>query len=39
MQSGERVEVTIGAPIAVEGRDLASLMEEVSEFLKQHVER
>ena len=39
MQTGKRVDVTIGAPIAVEGRDQPSLMDEVSTFLKQHVER
>jgi 1-acyl-sn-glycerol-3-phosphate acyltransferase len=39
MQTGKRVDVTIGAPIAVEGRDQASLMDEVSEFFKRHVER
>ncbi|MBA3457607.1 MAG: 1-acyl-sn-glycerol-3-phosphate acyltransferase [Deltaproteobacteria bacterium] len=38
MRTGQRVEVTIGAPIAVEGRDLTGLMEEVSEFLVTHVE-
>lgn len=39
MQTGKTVEVTIGAPIPVEGRDLEGLSREVSEFLKQHVER
>lgn len=38
MQTGKRVDVTIGAPIEVEGRDLGDLMAEVSEFLEQHVE-
>jgi len=39
MHTGKRVEVTIGAPISVEDRDLASLSDEVSDFFKQHVER
>ena len=39
MHSGKRVEVTIGEPLAVEGRDLGALMTEVSTFLKDHVER
>ena len=39
MRTGKRVDVTIGAPIAVEGRELASLMDEVSTFLKMNVER
>jgi 1-acyl-sn-glycerol-3-phosphate acyltransferase len=39
MQTGKTVEVTIGTPIPVEGRDLEGLSREVSEFLKQHVER
>jgi 1-acyl-sn-glycerol-3-phosphate acyltransferase len=39
MQTGRRVDVTIGAPIAALGRDQPSLMDEVSTFLKQHVER
>jgi len=38
MQRGKRVEVTIGAPIEVEGREIESLMEEVSTFFKRHVE-
>lgn len=38
MKTGQTVEVTIGAPIAVEGRDLDGLMEEVREFLVAHVE-
>jgi 1-acyl-sn-glycerol-3-phosphate acyltransferase len=38
MKSGQTVEVTIGAPIAVEGRDLEGLMEEVREFLVATVE-
>ncbi|HEX5057702.1 MAG TPA: lysophospholipid acyltransferase family protein [Kofleriaceae bacterium] len=39
MQTGKRVDVTIGAPISVEGRELADLMAEVSEFFISHVER
>ena len=39
MQSGKRVDVTIGAPISVENRELSTVMDEVSEFFKQHVER
>ena len=39
MQKGKRVDVTIGAPIPVEGRDLPGLMDEVAAFFKQHVER
>ena len=39
MHTGKRVEVTIGAPIEVDGRELPSLMSEVSEHFKQHVER
>jgi 1-acyl-sn-glycerol-3-phosphate acyltransferase len=39
MQKGKRVDVTIGAPIAVEGRELPSLMDEVARFLRNHVER
>jgi 1-acyl-sn-glycerol-3-phosphate acyltransferase len=38
MQSGRNVAVTIGAPIAVEGRDLDGLMTEVRDFLIKHVE-
>ncbi len=38
MKKGQRVEVTIGAPISVEGRDLEGLMKEVSDFLVTHVE-
>ena len=38
MQKGQRVDVTIGAPIGVEGRDLESLMAEVREFLVKNVE-
>ena len=38
MHKGKTVEVTIGAPLSVENRDLPGLMEEVSTFLKQHVE-
>jgi 1-acyl-sn-glycerol-3-phosphate acyltransferase len=39
MQTGRRVEVTIGAPISVDGRPIDELIEEVSAFLKGHVER
>jgi 1-acyl-sn-glycerol-3-phosphate acyltransferase len=39
MQAGKRVEVTIGAPIEVAGRELPSLMDEVALFLREHVER
>jgi 1-acyl-sn-glycerol-3-phosphate acyltransferase len=38
MHTGKRVDVTIGAPIAVEGRELPDLMREVEDFLKDHVE-
>jgi 1-acyl-sn-glycerol-3-phosphate acyltransferase len=38
MQTGRRVDVTIGAPIPVEGRELESLMAEVREFLVKNVE-
>jgi len=38
MQTGRRVDVTIGAPIAVEGRDLEGLMAEVRDFLVKNVE-
>jgi 1-acyl-sn-glycerol-3-phosphate acyltransferase len=38
MRTGQRVEVTIGAPIDVEGREIESLMDEVGAFLKRHVE-
>jgi 1-acyl-sn-glycerol-3-phosphate acyltransferase len=39
MHSGKRVEVTIGAPLEIEGRSLDSLIDEVAAFLKQHVEK
>jgi 1-acyl-sn-glycerol-3-phosphate acyltransferase len=39
MQTGKRVDVTIGAPIPVEDRELPALIDDVSTFLKQHVER
>jgi 1-acyl-sn-glycerol-3-phosphate acyltransferase len=39
MRRGKRVDVTIGAPIAVLGRDIDSLVDEVFRFLQQHVER
>jgi 1-acyl-sn-glycerol-3-phosphate acyltransferase len=38
MQTGRRVDVTIGAPIAVDGRDLDGLMAEVRDFLVKNVE-
>lgn len=38
MTTGQRVEVTIGAPIAVEAREIESLMDEVSTHFKRHVE-
>jgi 1-acyl-sn-glycerol-3-phosphate acyltransferase len=38
MRSGQRVSVRIGRPIAVEGRDIASLMSQVAEFLVKNVE-
>jgi 1-acyl-sn-glycerol-3-phosphate acyltransferase len=38
MQTGRRVDVTIGAPIGVEGRDLQGLMAEVRDFLVKNVE-
>lgn len=39
MHRGKRVAVTIGAPISVDGRDVAGLMGEVEAFFKAHVER
>ena len=38
MQSGKRVEVTIGEPISVEGRTLEDLMSGVEAFFKRYVE-
>lgn len=38
MRTGQRVDVTIGAPIDVAGRDLESLMAEVRDFLVKNVE-
>lgn len=38
MRSGQRVSVQIGRPIEVAGRDLASLMAQVREFLVDNVE-
>ena len=38
MHTGKRVEVTIGAPIEVEGREIPDLMREVETFFKTHVE-
>src|SRR5262245_22372709 len=39
MHTGKRVEVTIGAPIPVDDREIASLMSELSDYFKAHVER
>jgi 1-acyl-sn-glycerol-3-phosphate acyltransferase len=39
MKTGQAVEVTIGAPIDVAGRDLDGLMQEVTGFLVANVER
>jgi 1-acyl-sn-glycerol-3-phosphate acyltransferase len=39
MKTGQRVSVTVGAPIDVAGRTLESLMDEVREFLVKNVER
>ena len=39
MQKGKRVDVTIGAPIAVEGKTVDQLANEVRAFLIAHVER
>jgi hypothetical protein len=38
MRTGQRVEVTIAAPIDVEDRSIESLLDEVSAFFKRHVE-
>ncbi|MGE5184604.1 MAG: lysophospholipid acyltransferase family protein [Acidobacteriota bacterium] len=38
MHKGKRVDVTIGAPIEVEGRSIGELMQRVEDFLKDHVE-
>jgi 1-acyl-sn-glycerol-3-phosphate acyltransferase len=38
MHTGKRVEVTIGAPIPVEEREITDLIAEVSAFFKAHVE-
>jgi 1-acyl-sn-glycerol-3-phosphate acyltransferase len=38
MRSGQNVSVRIGAPIDVAGRDIESLMNQVSEFLVRNVE-
>ncbi len=37
-EPGQSVEVTIGSPIPVEGRDLTDLIAEVEVFLRRHVE-
>ena len=39
MHTGKRVDLTIGAPIRVEGRDLADVMQAVETFLKSNVSR
>jgi 1-acyl-sn-glycerol-3-phosphate acyltransferase len=39
MNAGKRVEVTIGAPIDVEGREIDDLMAEVLAFFQEHVEK
>ena len=39
MKTGQRVDVTIGAPVPVEGRELSTLMTEVRDFLVNNVER
>ena len=38
MHTGKRVEVTIGAPISVEDREIEEVMAEVSSFFVRHVE-
>jgi 1-acyl-sn-glycerol-3-phosphate acyltransferase len=38
MHTGQRVEVTLGAPIQVDGREIEDLMADVSAFLRRHVE-
>jgi len=38
-RTGQAVAITIGAPIAVDGRAMPELMAEVEQFLRQHVER
>ena len=38
MHTGKRVEVTIGAPIDVSGREIPAVIDEVQRFLRQHVE-
>jgi 1-acyl-sn-glycerol-3-phosphate acyltransferase len=39
MHKGKRVEVTVGSPVDVSGKELADLMTEVADFMKRHVER
>jgi 1-acyl-sn-glycerol-3-phosphate acyltransferase len=39
VRTGRPVEVTIGAPISIDGRTMADLMSEVEQFLRVHVER
>ncbi len=38
MTAGKRVQVTIGAPIAVEGREIEDVMADVTAFLVRHIE-
>jgi 1-acyl-sn-glycerol-3-phosphate acyltransferase len=38
-RTGRAVDITIGSPIAVDGRAMPDLMTEVEQFLRQHVER
>ena len=38
MNAGKRVQVTIGAPIPVEGREIEDVMTDVSSFLVRHIE-
>jgi 1-acyl-sn-glycerol-3-phosphate acyltransferase len=39
MHKGKRVEVTIGSPVDVSGKDVADLMPAVADFMKRNVER
>jgi hypothetical protein len=39
MRTGRSVDVTIGAPIAVDGREMPALIADVEDFLRRHVER
>jgi 1-acyl-sn-glycerol-3-phosphate acyltransferase len=38
MHGGKRVEVTIGAPLDVAGREILAVVDEVQRFFRQHVE-